>query len=72
MKEPEFGYDAPKWTKRECAKPEMMDKQYHRIGRFAGEYHADGIAGYSVSKICVGCGREFGSIFIPSKRIHKV
>lgn len=73
---PEFGYSAPKRTKKECENPAFSDKRIHRMGIFALEYHSDGLTGYSVCNKCVNCGKRFKfpngskSMFIASKKLE--
>jgi hypothetical protein len=70
---PDFGYDAPKWTKRECANPEFADKNYHRIAKMKDEHFGSkgdrqdwGLPGWTIKGVCVGCGREFKKdVFYP-------
>jgi len=65
---PDFGYDAPKWTKKPCGNPAFLDHNYHRIGKFTVLFALDDLQGYIVQHKCVNCGREFRRAFIPSKR----
>lgn len=69
---PHFGFDTPRRTKKECESPAFADKNLHRIGIFAIEFHSNGLNGYSCIYKCVNCGRKFNFrrgmkvFFIPS------
>jgi len=55
----DFGYDAPRQTKRPCTNPEFIDTHLHRIAIMKREFLYDGLQGWTVKGICTGCLREF-------------
>jgi len=74
---PHFGYDRPRRTKKECEFPAFYDKNAHRTGIFAVEYHEEGLPGYSCIFKCVNCGREFPfkgnkGFFKPGPRLERI
>jgi len=63
---PDFGWNSPHRTKRECAHPDLADHNLHRTALMKKEYHPDGLPGWSTKLVCNGCKREFKSQwFIP-------
>lgn len=70
---PEFGYVAPKKTKKECEVPAFADKNLHRVGIFAGKYLEDGLPGYICIYKCVNCGKVFKKqTFQPSQKLNTI
>lgn len=66
---PEFGYDSPRKTWDKCKNPQLADEYCHLIGLFAEDYLEEGNPGYSIIRVCVGCGKNFGKVFKPSRII---
>jgi hypothetical protein len=71
---PDYGYTAPKRTRKECENPAFMDKNLHRVGYFKTAYHEDAMAGYSAVAKCVNCGIEFNDDrrFVPCKKAEAI
>jgi len=62
---PDYGYTAPKRTRKECTNPAFMDHNLHRVGYFKlPEYYSDGLPGYVAVARCVNCGRVFADDII--------
>jgi hypothetical protein len=82
---PDFGWTAPFDSRKlkngpmACENPDFADKYMHRMALMKDEHFGSpgdrdegGIPGWSVKKICNGCGREFGHrVFIPDGRFQK-
>ncbi|MDH4263943.1 MAG: hypothetical protein OEV78_12965 [Spirochaetia bacterium] len=73
-KVPDLGYSDPVKTSYVCENPKFASPYYHKIGLFKGEHFGkpwdrdpQGIPGFLVNKICVGCGKEFGRFFVLDK-----
>jgi hypothetical protein len=69
---PDFGYEAPRKTRRECPNPAFLNHNLHRIGIFK-KYHSsdvdDGLPGWITKLMCVNCGKEFkGGYFHPGPK----
>lgn len=59
---PEYGYTAPKRTRKECNNPAFLDHNLHRVGYFkTPEHYNVGLPGYVAVAKCVNCGRLFDS-----------
>jgi hypothetical protein len=70
---PDFGYTAPKKTRKKCSNPAFMDHNLHRVGYFKSKFQEDCSTGYSAIAKCVNCGREFEDdiVFIPMRKGNK-
>jgi len=79
---PDFGLSKPFDSrtldsgKIECTNPDFNDKYIHRVALMKanhlgskGDIDEQGIPGWSVKRVCNGCGKEFGErIFIPDSQ----
>lgn len=82
---PDFGWTAPFDSRKledgpvECKDPDFADKYMHRMALMKDEHFGspgdrdeNGLPGWSVKKICNGCGGEFGDrVFYPDGLIAK-
>ncbi len=77
--EPDFGWTRPFNSRKlengpvECENPDFADPYLHRMALVKAEHFGSlgdrdegGIPGWTVKKICNGCGKEFGErVFFP-------
>ena len=63
---PDFGFDSPKRTKKECANPLFHDKKLHRVAIMKdyhvgakGDVEENGLSGWIAKKACTSCGKQF-------------